>query len=143
LKKIFDNFYLIEPGIGFCLRLEKGVLDLVEKAEILFNHLCDNNIPHNMILTTNVDSANCTSLRLIIFPRNQFQTNKLLSDLNIAFCELSGYVTTGCKKLYETLEEETLLSEINSIVRDVTGNLVDQFKHLLIKYCSGKILSKN
>lgn len=58
----------------------------------LVNHLCDQNIPHNVFFTFN-DASNV--IRVFVFPRKNICENKQFVPFNIAFCELSGYVPVG------------------------------------------------
>ncbi|KAG5673930.1 hypothetical protein PVAND_003931 [Polypedilum vanderplanki] len=130
LVQLVDNFYRIDnkkyPIEGFCMIL-RDVKNDVEKLYKVVQYCCDKVIPHNIFFTKSRDAK---EIRIFFFPRqlNNFGENKIYSThLNVAFCELSGFIPIGDDELYESITEEYVLrrfaDEIGLICIDIENDL--------------------
>lgn len=72
----------------------------VEKLYTFMQWLCANNIPHNLFMTPQVQENKDSldqQLKVFVYAREEFCFVKELTQCNLGFCELSGYVTVGSK----------------------------------------------
>lgn len=87
---------------------------------------CTRNIPHNIFFTFGVNE----DLRCFFFPRlSDFVSDKVFtSHLNIAFCELSGYIPVGDEEMYDKMDENYVLGrikeELGSVCSDIEGDVL-------------------
>lgn len=95
------------PITGFCYRITDPNHIASEVANIckLVDYMCRHNVPHNLFLTfENIAEESHvapTVLRCFVWPRDKLRANKEVAPMNVAFCELSGYVPVGCKSSAE------------------------------------------
>lgn len=84
-----------------------------------------------MFLTKPRDSD---EIRVFFFPRSlrSFGADKIYSTfLNVAFCELSGYIPIGDEELFDTISETYILDRFNQEVQDICDLIENDFVQLL------------
>jgi hypothetical protein len=133
LKKIASNLYKTDdpnyPVKAFCLVVNDTKTD-ASKLFKLVEYCCQKTIPHNLFFTKPRDSD---EIRVFFFPRSQgsFGADKIYSTfLNVAFCELSGYIPIGDEELYDTISENYILDRINQEVQDICDLIENDFVQL-------------
>lgn len=85
------------PVISFCFMIQPNndvstnsiSSDIIKMVE----YFCDNGIPHNLFWTF-APYGDRQVIKIFVYPRAHM-TDKISSEFNLAFCELSGYVSTG------------------------------------------------
>lgn len=100
------------------------------KLQKLVDYCCQKTIPHNIFFTR----SRTDELRVFFFPRTlgNFGAEKLYTSfLNVAFCELSGYVPIGDEDLFETISEKEILERFNDEVQDVCDKVEKDFVEIL------------
>lgn len=71
-------------------------------------------------------SQNSNELRVFFFPRTlqNFGADKIYSSfLNVAFCELSGYIPIGDEELFETITETYILDRFNEEIKNICDTI--------------------
>jgi GDP-D-glucose phosphorylase len=137
LRQLIGNFYLINdkrlPTRGFCLLLSNIDVDS-KKLYKLVEFCCQMTIPHNMFFTK---SRTSDETRIFFFPRTKkaFGEDKIYSSfLNVAFCELAGYIPIGDEKLFQTINENYILERFNEEVQDICDVIENDFVRLLSEF---------
>lgn len=124
------------PTEAICFIIDNDNNKLIVKSIYeLLEFLCKQNIPHNIFITP--DRAHeFKRLKLFIYARENHCNIKDLTALNLAFCELSGYIPVGGRPimlftyfrnntflldtgLYENLSEELVIERIKEESRNV------------------------
>lgn len=103
------------------------------KLQKLVDYCCEKTIPHNIFFT----KSHTGELRVFFFPRTlgNFGALKLYTSfLNVAFCELSGYVPIGDEELFETITEEYILERFNQEIHDICDKIESDFVEILNKF---------
>lgn len=91
---IVDKSY---PAHAYCFHIpcSEDAERIVDDVYRIIEYFWSKNVPHNLFWTFGaVDGRQL--LKIFIFPRMQMH-DKINASLNVAFCELSGYVTVGSK----------------------------------------------
>lgn len=117
------------PAKAFCLVANDEKTDAL-KLQKLVDYCCQKTIPHNIFFTR----SRTDELRVFFFPRTlgNFGAEKLYTSfLNVAFCELSGYVPIGDEDLFETISEKEILERFNDEVQDVCDKVEKDFVEIL------------
>lgn len=71
---------------------------------------------------------------MFFFPRTlgNFGADKLYTSfLNVAFCELSGYVPIGDEELFDTISESYILDRFNQEIQDICDKIESDLIELL------------
>ena len=95
----------------------------------MVNLCCAKNIPHNIFFTHGFNNeANKSDLRCFLFLRKtDFDSEKTFTNhLNIAFCELSGYISLGSEEIYDEIDEKYVLKRIVEEIRDDLDDFEDE-----------------
>lgn len=134
LVHLVDNFYKIDyekSSInGFCMIL-KDIKSDVEKLHKLVQYCCDKVIPHNFFFTKSRDMK---EIRVFFFPRylNNFNACKVFSThLNVAFCELSGFVPIGDDELYATITETYIVDRFKQEIEAICDDIEKDLKNIV------------
>lgn len=129
LHKIEDaNF----PVKGFCL-ISNDVKNDAIKLHKLVEYCCQKTIPHNMFFT----KSPANELRVFFYPRTlgNFGADKIYSSfLNVAFCELSGYIPIGDEELFETISEKYILERFNEEIKDICDKIEQDLIEILKEF---------
>ena len=102
-----------------------------EKLNAIVKYCCEKVIPHNISLTK---SRDLKEIRIFFFPRflSNFGANKLFSShLNVAFCELSGYIPVGDDELYDKITESYVLDRFNEEIGAICDEIENDFKYIV------------
>lgn len=97
-----------------------------EKLQKLVQYCCEKTIPHNFFFTKSHNGE----LRAFFYPRTMgnFGAHKMYSNfLNVAFCELSGYIPIGDEELFEEINENYVLDRFNEEIQNVCDTIEDDF----------------
>lgn len=97
---VVDESY---PAHAYCFHIPNinDTVPIVDDVYRLIQHFWSKVVPHNLFWTFGgVDG--CEHLKLFIFPRMQMH-DKISASLNVAFCELSGYVAVGSESMEPAL----------------------------------------
>lgn len=97
----------------------------------LVDYCCRKTIPHNMFFTK---SRASDDIRVFFFPRTMgnFGADKLYTSfLNVAFCELSGYIPIGDEDLFDTISESYILDRFNQEIQEICDTIESDLKELL------------
>jgi len=134
LKPINGDFHILEkiPFNGAFCYVMKEEMSTDEASSIIFDlvsMLCKENIPHNLFFNKNNNSSDQV-VKTFIFVRENACIVKDYTQLNIAFCEFSGYVPVGDEILYNSLSEEKLIGKINSEIGNSYQRVLDYIKTL-------------
>lgn len=134
LRQLIDNFYSINderlPARGFCLLLNDIDLD-AQKLFKLVEFCCQQTIPHNMFFTK---SHTSNETRIFLFPRSMksFGTDKIYSSfLNVAFCELAGYIPIGDEELFKSINESYILERFSQEIQNICDVVEKDFVRIL------------
>jgi hypothetical protein len=103
------------------------------KLHKLINFCCDKNIPHNLMFTRTSSSE---EIRVFIFPheKTNFGADKVFtSHLNIAFCELSGFIPIGDEELYESITESYVLGRFNDEIGNICDEIESDLKNIFLE----------
>lgn len=103
------------------------------KLHKLIDFCCDKAIPHNLMLTRRQSSD---EIRVFFFPhaKSNFGAEKVFtSHLNIAFCELSGFIPIGDEELYESITETYVLSRFNDEIGSVCDDIENELKNIFLE----------
>uniref|UniRef100_A0A336LMW2 CSON002930 protein n=1 Tax=Culicoides sonorensis TaxID=179676 RepID=A0A336LMW2_CULSO len=94
---------------AFCFRITStnNIPTISKDTCKLIHYLCNKGLAHNICLTYEQkckttsgqinDDGDSKCLRLFVWPREKPRLFKTLAPFNVGFCEISGYVTVGCK----------------------------------------------
>ncbi|CRK95274.1 CLUMA_CG008699, isoform A [Clunio marinus] len=142
LKNVASNLFKINdskfPVKGFCMIAKETKSD-AEKLSRIIEYCCANKVPHNMFFTK---SRMSDDIRIFFYPRmlGNFGAEKVYTSLlNVAFCELSGYIPIGDENLYETINENYIIDrfnqEIQNIISDYCKNVQQSkpFSHIMME----------
>lgn len=134
LIQVVDNLYKVDfnkfPIHAFCLIIKDIKTDAL-RLQKLIDFCCDKNIPHNLMFTRNKSNE----IRVFLFPhqKSNFGADKVFtSHLNIAFCELSGFIPIGDEELYESISESYVLSRFNDEIGNICDDIEKDFKNILL-----------
>lgn len=134
LRKIVDNLYRIEdeslPVKGFCLLLENIEID-AQKLFKLVEYCCMKIIPHNIFITR-CHKSNET--RVFLFPRSleKFGFDKMQTlFLNVAVCELGGFIPLGDEELFNTITESYIVERFQQEIMNICELIEDDFISLM------------
>lgn len=97
----------------------------------LVDYCCKKTIPHNMFFTRSKASDD---IRVFFFPRTlgNFGADKLYTSfLNVAFCELSGYIPIGDEALFDTISESYILDRFNQEIQDICDTIESDLVELM------------
>lgn len=95
----------------------------------LIEYCCQKNIPHNLFVTRR---SKFDEICIFLFPRHvaNFGVDKVYtSHLNVAFCELSGYIPIGDEELFDSIEENYILGRFHQEM----GKICDEIENDFIK----------
>lgn len=73
-------------------------------------------------------------LRVFFFPRTlgNFGVEKLYTSfLNVAFCELSGYIPIGDEDLFNSIDETYIIDRFNQEIGDICDKIESDFVEIL------------
>lgn len=88
------------PAKAYCFHIsnDEETEQIVDDVYRLIEYFWTEIVPHNLLWTFGaVDGRQL--LKIFIYPRMQMH-DKMSASLNVAFCELSGYVVVGSKSKY-------------------------------------------
>lgn len=87
------------PVLGFCflVRPNDNVDAIAADMIKLVDYFCANRIPHNVFWTFAPHADHGRVIKMFVYPRAHM-SDKIRSEFNVAFCELSGYVPTGGRR---------------------------------------------
>ncbi|XP_037916842.1 GDP-D-glucose phosphorylase 1-like isoform X2 [Hermetia illucens] len=133
LTKIRSGIYCFNQEYeikAFCFLLrrlsdDEHESEVAEKVYKLVRYMIDNGIPHNLFFTLAKHKEERV-MRIIVYPRDKMCALKSTTDLNIAFCELSGFLPLSNEKHFTQLTEAELLEAIKD-------QQCDAFDRLLVK----------
>lgn len=135
LIQVAGNLHKVDyekfPISAFCVLLNDNKTDAL-KLHKLIEICCDKNIPHNLLLT----KRKTAEIGVFIFPhaKSNFGVDKVSSShLNIAFCELSGFIPIGDEELYESITETYVLSRFNDEIENVCDDIEDDFRKIFLE----------
>lgn len=100
------------------------------KLHKLVEYCCEKTIPHNIFFTR----SKTNELRVFFFPRTlgNFGADKLYTTLlNVAFCELSGYIPIGDEELYETIVESYIVDRFNQEIQNICDTIETDLVEIL------------
>lgn len=126
MYKIDDPKY---PVKGFCLISNDAKSDAL-KLHKLIELCCEKVIPHNIFFTR----SGTGELRIFFLPRTlgNFGAEKLYTSfLNVAFCEMSGYIPIGDEELFENIDEKYILDRFAQEVGDICDTIEADFVEIL------------
>lgn len=129
LYKINNEKFAIK---AFCLIL-KDITKDARKLHEMVKLCCDKIIPHNLFFTK---SKNLNEIRIFFFPRHlsNFGADKVFSShLNIAFCELSGFIPIGDDDLFESINENYVIDRFNDEIKTICDAIEEDFKNIIEK----------
>lgn len=92
-------------------------------------YCCLQNLPHNVFFTFGIFNE----LRVFLFPRliGKFNCDKVYTSvLNIAFCELAGYLPIGDEDLYATITENDVVKRFGEELGDVCTRIENDIVNL-------------
>lgn len=124
-----ERVYRISGGPieGLCIPVywPEEFNESAETAILIVDYLCAKDIPHNVFITCGEDkNRQLSHWRIFIFPRSAYTDNKLGNDMNVGFCELSGYAPVATEEIFSNLTEDEIVSKLNEQV----GNIVDDIQ---------------
>jgi len=114
LFKIDDPNFAVS---AFCFIASDDSSADANKLHKLIELCCRKCVPHNLFFTRSASNE----IRVFLFPRmkDNLGVDKLYTSfLNVAFCELSGYIPIGDEELFATINESYILDRF----RQETGN---------------------
>lgn len=117
---------------AFCL-ISNDVKTDALKLHKLVELCCDKTVPHNMFFT----KSQTNELRVFFYPRTlgNFGALKLYTSfLNVAFCELSGYVPIGDKDLFSSISETYILDRLSQEIGDICDKIESDFVRVLKEF---------
>lgn len=133
MKQIASNLYKVsDPSLlvkAFCLVSNDAKTDAI-KLQNLVEYCCQKTIPHNIFFT----KSKSNELRVFFFPRTlgNFGADKAYTTfLNVAFCELSGYVPIGDEELFDTIKESYILERFNQEIQDICDTIESDFAEIV------------
>lgn len=137
LRQIYGNLYAIDdkkrPLRGFCLSCENIESDARKLFE-LTKFCCVNSIPHNIFITK---LHNSKTIRAFLFPRsvrkNNFE-NQATALLNVAVCELGGFIPLGNRDLFNSITETDVVEKFQAEMFEFSDVLEKNFIHLMLKF---------
>lgn len=109
----------------------KNIKQDAEKLHEIVKYCCEKVIPHNLTLTK---SRDLKDIRIFFFPRflSNFGANKVFSShLNVAFCEMSGYIPVGDDELYETITESYVIDRFNEEIGTICDEIENDLKNIV------------
>lgn len=119
------NFYKVDdpkyPVKTFCLIANDTKVD-AQKLHKIVQYCCAKTIPHNFFFT----KSQSNELRAFFYPRTMgnFGAHKMYTNfLNVAFCELSGYVPIGDEELFEEINQDYVLARFNEEIQNVCDTI--------------------
>ncbi|EDS42476.1 D330012F22Rik protein [Culex quinquefasciatus] len=136
LTPLGNNLYRLDdcPAKAYCFQLEDpssapNFIALIYRAIEL---LLDAGIAHNLFFTWN---SGGTVLRALVYPRSRPCEYKQVLPLNVAFCELSGYVPLADPADYDSMTERRLEEHFGQVqgadvYREVEPLLVEGLRDL-------------
>lgn len=125
-----SNLYRSTEIPAFCL-VSRDIKSDVEKLYKLVQYCCDKVIPHNIFFTKSKDLK---ETRIFFYPRflSNFGANKVFSShLNVAFCELSGYLSIGDDELFEKVDESYVVDRFKEEVGTICDDIENDFKNIV------------
>jgi hypothetical protein len=102
------------------------------KLHKLIELCCDKSIPHNLLFT----KTKTSEVRVFLFPhaKSNFGADKVFtSHLNIAFCELGGFLPIGDEELYESITETYVLNRFNDEIGNVCDDIEEDFRKIFLE----------
>lgn len=101
------------------------------KLQKLVEYCCQKTIPHNLFFTK---SQSAVGVRVFFFPRmlGNFGAEKLYTSfLNVAFCELSGYIPIGDEELFDTITENYVLTRFSQEVQNICDTIESDLAEIM------------
>ncbi|KAG4073860.1 hypothetical protein HA402_014065 [Bradysia odoriphaga] len=128
---VHNVFVSNEPSKRYYVNVHDWHLkhESVKSIRKIVAYFCEQNIPHNVVFTYKAMGSR-TVVITYIYPRSQVNTVKDYTNINIACCELAGFVNAGCEKTYNEITEEILLENIKNQmgeIPDLDDKIVDLF----------------
>lgn len=134
LRRLIDNLHSIEderlPVKGFCLVLQDVEVD-ARKLFKLVEFCCTKVIPHNIFMTR---SRVTEETRVFLFPRSleKFGFDKLQTlFLNVAVCELGGFIPLGDEELFKTITEAYIVDRFQQEIMNICEVIENDFIGLM------------
>ncbi|XP_065361246.1 GDP-D-glucose phosphorylase 1 [Calliphora vicina] len=133
------DIYRLDPSMpteAICFMIDTH--DSKTKIELKLNELykfliwlCDNNIPYNVFMTPVLPEKHAVQqkLKVFVYARAQHCIVKQLNNINLGFCELSGFVPVGANDLYNNLTELDIITKITNETGQVFNKIYKYFKH--------------
>lgn len=102
-----------------CVKVNTDNFDeITEKFHELTKWMVESLIPHNLYF---LKESNI--VKVFVFAKKEAVIVKTLGQVNLAFCELAGYVPVGDGDVYDGLIESTLISSYNYVSGDIYDKL--------------------
>lgn len=134
LRKLTGNLHKIDderlPVKGFCLIYEDIEID-AQKLFNLVEYCCTKIIPHNIFITKSHASD---ETRIFLFPRSmkKFGFDKSCTSLlNVAICELGGFISLGDEELFNTISESYVVDRFQQEILDICELVENDFINLM------------
>ncbi|XP_053678970.1 GDP-D-glucose phosphorylase 1 [Anopheles nili] len=120
------------PAQGYCLTMHDPTRDLEPVCDGLYTllkTLLKYRMAHNIFFTwTHIDkSVNRGAIRVIVYPRVSQCTNKTACSFNVAFLELSGFISVGTTYDFDYLTQDTIIQALREAQGDVYSALQNDF----------------
>ncbi|KAL5288320.1 GDPGP1 family protein [Megaselia abdita] len=96
----------------------------VDEFYKLIKWMIDSLIPHNLYFL-----KESTFVKIFVFAKKEAIAVKTLGQVNLAFCELIGYVPVGDEEVFDGLDEDSLVSSF----RDASGDIYDKIYNFIEK----------
>lgn len=92
---VLDESY---PAHAYCFHIPTidAVAHIADDVYRIIEYFWANIVPHNLFWTFGVTTdGRRQTMKIFIFPRMEMHDKTSVASMNVAFCELSGYVVVG------------------------------------------------
>lgn len=123
-------------GLAFRVMPSDAPCAVGERVMRLVRGLCERQIPHNVFFTMaehradDDDTNPAAIIRIFVFPKEHHSQAKEFSTMNMASCELSGYVTIGNADHYAIVSEEMIVARMRAEVGGACERIVGELAKL-------------
>ncbi|XP_017085276.1 GDP-D-glucose phosphorylase 1 isoform X2 [Drosophila eugracilis] len=124
------------PTEGICILFkesdnEEQVTEKVDQIYKLANWMCQNNMPHNLFITQDRKPNKNGNVNVFVFSRSEYCVNKDLTDFNVGFCELAGYIPLPDANKMENLTELQVLFRIRTVTGDAPKAVYEEITNIV------------
>lgn len=109
--------------VGFKVNLENFDRSIA-KLYGLITWMLESLIPHNLYFL-----KDSNYVKIFVFAKKEAIVVKALGQVNLAFCELTGYVPVGDQNVYDGLNEDSLLSSY----KEASGDIYEKMYNFIEK----------